>query len=61
MHKPSKVAGVASCTYDDGLELGGVVDALNSMEIGMMGPKTEYGDDADDDIDLPLLAADGSY
>jgi hypothetical protein len=58
MHKLNKEA---SCTYDDELELDDVVDAFDNMKIGMMRPKTECGDEADDDIDLPLLAADGSY
>jgi hypothetical protein len=61
MHKMSKEAKVASRTYDDELELDYVVDALDNVKIGMMGPKTRCGDEADDDIDLPLLAADGSY
>lgn len=59
--KLSKEAKIASCTYDDELELDGIVDTLDSMEIGMMGPKIDCGDDSDDDIDLPLLAADGPY
>jgi hypothetical protein len=39
MHKLSKEANVASCTYDDELKLDGVVDALDSMEVEMMGPR----------------------